>query len=215
LCSWLLILAACGASSEGAPKRMMIDPKSGLCVTKGSVGTSVTEPTVRAVKPGSTGDSATLTFIYRGDTDTTRSLASGKDRRQIGLKLRAANGCNLIYVMWRIDPKPMLDVSVKLNPGARTHEECGAKGYTKLKPVEAAAVPVLAAGAQHVLHAEIHDDELRVYIDDAPTWRGRLPASARALAGPAGLRSDNLAFDLVAFDAPGVRSESCSAADSD
>ena len=33
-------------------------------------------------------------------------------------------------------------------------------------------------------------------------WRGTLPAAARDLAGPAGLRSDNLAFDLVSFQAP-------------
>ena len=26
-------------------------------------------------------------------------------RRQVGLKLRARDGCNVVYVMWRIEPK--------------------------------------------------------------------------------------------------------------
>lgn len=198
-----LVVACSGnKSTEAAPTK--IDLKDGLCVTKGAVviGARVADPTVRAVKIGSSGDAATLTFTFRGDTATTRELASGKTRRQLGIKLRAQNGCNLVYVMWRLDPRPMLDVSVKYNPGAVSHKDCGAGGYTRVKPAEETHVPVLAIGDKHTLRATIDKSELRAYIDDQLAWRGTLPASAHAMTGPAGLRSDNVTFDLVAFDAP-------------
>lgn len=175
-----------------------------LCVTKGAarIGERVTQPTLRAFAQRTAGDAASLTFTYRGETEHQRALSSGQDRRQLGLKLRAANGCNLVYVMWRLDPKPKLDVSVKYNPGMATHQQCGAGGYRKVAPVEHIAVPSLVAGGPHTLRAEIDGDQLTTWIDDQPAWRGTLPDHARKLSGPAGLRSDNLAFDLVAFSAP-------------
>ena len=175
-----------------------------LCVTKGAarIGERVTQPTVRAFAHDTSGEAAALTFTYQGETAHTRALASGQERRQLGLKLRAANGCNLVYVMWRLDPKPKLEISVKHNPGMTTHRECGASGYTKVKPLEQIAAPPLVAGETHTLRAQIDGDELTAWIDDRPAWRGTLPAHARELSGPAGLRSDNLAFDLVAFSAP-------------
>lgn len=175
-----------------------------LCVTKGAarIGERVTQPTVRAFAHETSGDAAALTFTYRGETEHTRALASGQERRQLGLKLRAANGCNLVYVMWRLDPKPALEVSIKVNPGMSTHKQCGAEGYQKVKHGALAAVPPLVAGETHTLRAEISGDELTAWIDDQPAWRGTLPDPARTLSGPAGLRSDNLAFDLVAFSAP-------------
>ncbi|MEO8699123.1 MAG: hypothetical protein ABI867_03735 [Kofleriaceae bacterium] len=200
----LCAVVACSSghsSSEAAPK---VEIKDGLCITKGTVaiGARVTDPTMRAVKLGSSGDAATLSFVYRGDSETTRALASGKERRQLGIKLRAQNGCNVVYVMWRLDPKPMLDVSVKYNPGAVSHNDCGAGGYTKVKPDEETRVPVLAIGDKHVLRAAIEKGELRAYIDDKLAWRGVLPATASAMTGPAGMRSDNVTFDVVAFEAP-------------
>lgn len=218
-----LALAGCsGKRTEAAPERSspaMSDPEPAvpsiavapvaadrLCVTKGaaSIGAPVTEPTMRAVALGSAGDAASLAFVFRGDTSTSRELASGESRRQLGLKLRAQDGCNLVYVMWRLDPRPSLIVSLKRNPGKRTHKECGAGGYTRIKPARGAAlapVPALTPDASHTLRAEIASDELHAWIDDQLVWRGSLPAAARELAGPAGLRSDNVRFDLVAFSA--------------
>ena len=89
---------------------------------------------MRGYALGAGGDAAALTFTYQGEAENTRELASGELRRQLGLKLRAQDGCNVVYVMWRLDPTPKLEVSVKFNPGKRTHEECGADGYTKVKP---------------------------------------------------------------------------------
>jgi hypothetical protein len=210
--------AACsGKPTEAAAERTMSEKSAPelavapiaadrLCVTKGTaaIGGTVTEPTMRAVALGSSGDAASLAFVFRGDTATSRELASGDARRQLGLKLRAQDGCNLVYVMWRLDPKPSLTVSLKSNPGKRTHKECGADGYQGLKPVRRPAlapVPALTPGASHTLRAEIVRDELRAWIDDQLVWRGSLPPAARDLAGPAGLRSDNLSFDLVALSA--------------
>jgi len=200
------LIAACGGKLEAAPERTvkLVPITDTLCVTKGSakVGAAVTEPTMRAVALGTRGDGASLELVYRGETESTRALASGAARRQVGLKLRAQNSCNVVYVMWRLDPKPMLEVSIKVNPGKVTHAECGAEGYTKVHPTKTWPVPVLATGDRHVLRAAINGDDLTAWIDEKVAWRGTLPASARALIGPAGIRSDNLAFDLVAFAAP-------------
>lgn len=209
----LPLLVACGSSSQAAPERKPVgalEPVSDkLCVTKGDIqlGAATTEPTSRSVALGTNGESAAMTFTYRGPTAKTRELASGQVRKQLGLKLRAANGCNLVYVMWRTDEgkAPVIDVSVKSNPGARTHADCGAGGYEKVKGSKEGRlglVPVLAVGETHTLRAAISGDDLRAWIDDKLVWQGTLPESARAMAGPAGIRSDNLAFDLVSFAAP-------------
>jgi hypothetical protein len=175
-----------------------------LCVTKGTLsGTRVDVPTFRAVAPGHGGDAASIRFVARGSSATLRALASGQQRRQLGLKLRAQNGCNLVYVMWRLDPASRIEVSVKRNPGARTASDCGAGGYTKLKGTRTVPPPPLQDVAEHELRAEIDGGALTAWIDDRVVWRGELPAKARELSGPAGVRSDNLAFEIsaVAVDA--------------
>lgn len=202
----LIMVSACASDLEASPERgsaQKLVPAAELCVSRGkaAIGAAVEDPTTRAIARGSLGDAAALEFVHRGDTGAVRELASGQARRQLGLKLRAANGCNLIYVMWRLDPTPKIDVSVKLNPGGRDHDDCGADGYTKVKPTRSWRVPVLASGDKHTLRAEISGDDLTAWIDDRVVWRGELPASARTLAGPAGFRSDNIAFDLVGFSA--------------
>ena len=200
---WLMLsVMACGSTSaapiaDHAPS-IDVHPVADLCVTRGEIAErAITEPTVRAFAPKAGGDAAQLTFTFGGDADTARALANGQARRQVGLKLRAEDGCNVIYVMWRLDPKPKLDVSVKRNPGKRTHQECGADGYTKVKPHRAGPVPALAPGDTHTLRAEIVGDELTAWIDGRAAWQGRLPDHARDLVGPAGLRTDNLRLDHV------------------
>jgi len=161
-----------------------------LCVTRGSIANGeIHEPTTRAFARGSYGDAAQLTFTFAGDCARTRALASGELRRQLGLKLRAADSCNVVYVMWRLDPQPELEVSVKYNPGKHTHAECGASGYTTLG---VATVPAPDPGSTHVLRAEIRGDDLHAWIDGGLAWHGPLPVEARALTGPAGLRTDNV-----------------------
>ena len=206
----ILALAACRSevtADNGKTMKRVHETKAvsaPLCVTTGAakLGEKVEQPEMRAVAKGTDGEAAALTFKFQGETETTKALASGEMRHQIGLKLRAQNGCNLIYVMWRLEPKPMVYVQTKINPGAADHKQCGTAGYAKVKPAEQKAPPELVVGDSHTLRAEIGaNEELRVFIDDKLHWRGTLPADAKTLKGPAGIRSDNLAFDLTAFAA--------------
>lgn len=205
----LLLLAACGGSRiEAAPSdrapSLEVSAVTDVCVTKGTLdGREVIDPTMRGYARGAGGDAAQLTFTYRGESHETRELAGGQARRQIGLKLRAQDSCNVVYVMWRLDPTPKIDVSVKLNPLAKTHEECGAGGYTKVKPYKKPAfVPAYSFGATYALRAEIVGNELSAWIDGKLYWQGRLPDAAKTLRGPAGIRSDNIRFHLVELAAP-------------
>jgi hypothetical protein len=138
--------------------------RASMCATRGVLTEafshlSVTDPTFRAYAPSSVGDAASLSFVYQGPTAETKRLASNQLRRQVGLKLRAENGCNLVYVMWRIEPQPGLDISVKRNPGAKSGEECGNGGYTKVKARRTAKVPLLEPGEPHTLRADIIDGD--------------------------------------------------------
>jgi len=202
-----LAMTACGSSIAAPidrPPSIDVAPVDNLCVTKGAIANqSIAEPTVRAfaLDPTASGDAAELAFTYRGDSQAGRALANGQLRRQVGLKLRAANGCNVVYVMWRLDPRPKLEISVKSNPGKRTHDECGADGYIKVRPQQASRVAAFERGQPHLLRAEIVGDALTAWVDGKVAWHGILPPEARALVGPAGLRSDNVALDDVALSA--------------
>src|SRR5256885_9993254 len=97
------------------------------CVPRGRIapGGRVSVPKMRAVLPASDGNSAELRFTYFGPSEPEEPLASGLPRRQIGLKLRAQDPCNLVYVMWRIHPEARMVVSVKRNPGKHASRDCG------------------------------------------------------------------------------------------
>lgn len=176
--------------------------RDALCVTRGDIkavdgALHVTSAVTRAVVPGSSGEAARLRFTYLGPSDEESKLASGQVRHQIGVKLRAADGCNVVYVMWRVEPRPFIEVSVKRNPGKRTHAECGASGYTKVKPVRTDALPAFQEGATHLLEAAIDGDTLVAKVDGVVVWEGDLDPLARELDGPAGFRSDNMTYDAV------------------
>lgn len=213
-----LLVSACGqtrteaAPRDHAPSIDLAPVTAGqFCVTKGELTSgAVAVPTMRGYALGAGGDAAQLTFKYRGESEDAAALASGAVRRQIGLKLRAANSCNVVYVMWRLDPRPAIDVSVKANPGLTTHEQCGANGYAKVKPYKKPYVEAYEVGSTHTLRAEIVGDELFVWVDSKLLWQGRLPDAARPIRGPAGVRSDNVRFDLVELAAPhGEGSQVC------
>lgn len=136
---------------------------------------------------------ARLRFRLLGDSDTIKPLGSGLVRQQIGLKLRASDPCNLLYVMWHSKPESSIEIQIKRNPGQTTSAQCGNRGYT-----EVASVPHDAPGpAAHVLEARTRATSTGGLIVAAYT-DGRLakrvtvpPALAAGLAGPVGVRSDN------------------------
>jgi hypothetical protein len=139
---------------------------------------------------------AEIDFVYRGPTEADAPLASGELRRQIGLKLRAQNSCNVVYVMWHIEPAQGIVVSVKSNPGQRRHAECGAGGYDFLQPSRTQPVGPIRVGERHVLRAAIIGSDLHVVTDGVTSWQGQLPKAVFTFDGPVGVRSDNGDFDV-------------------
>jgi hypothetical protein len=189
----------CGAAALNAVAT------SDLCVTEGSIELApdqklaVKVPKLRAYVNQPPAEAAEIRFTYLGATSSEARLGSGESRRQFGLKLRAADACNLVYIMWRIEPKSVLVVSVKRNPGEHASAECGNHGYRNLKPRYSAPIPTLSSGQSHRLRASLQGDELTAAVDDRTVWQGALGPAAQGLHGPAGLRSDNaqLLFELA------------------
>jgi hypothetical protein len=188
---------------------------SGAIVPLAGARFSVTAPTFRAVAASPSDARAELRFTYLGPTATTRALGSGALRQQLGLKLRAQDPCNLVYVMWRLDPEQKLVVSVKRNLGERTSRECGNLGYTNVKPRTSAPLPPVAVNASHVLFAEMSDDVLHVFVDDVSVWEGSLGRDAAALAGPVGIRTDNVHLEAELAGAPSGSARPCGAAEAE
>jgi hypothetical protein len=210
----LALFAGCGGPPEPGPVAVVpaVEPApvalapveaAALTVTSGAIsgGTDgdleIRAPTVRAVASGRGGAEVELAFVYGGPTLETVPLASGEARRQIGLKLRAHDTCNVIYVMWHIEPTTGIHVALKSNPGMSTDSECGDGGYDTLAPTWWREVAAISAGVQRTLRATIEGDFVLVMVDGELVWAGHLPPAALVLEGPVGMRSDNGDFDLV------------------
>ncbi len=200
-CPALAVWAAFSLSAATADAHSTLQPvpPASLCVTEGAIGQtaeglSVAVPKMRAYMNAATPAAAELRFHYLGSTGNEVPLASGISRRQIGLKLRARDACNLVYAMWRIEPESKLVVSVKSNPGQHGSAECGNRGYRNLKPTRSSAIPPLHAGDSHTLAAQMNGAEIRVSIDGALVWQGSAGSDALTVDGPVGLRSDNARF---------------------
>jgi hypothetical protein len=193
------------AAPLASPIDLIAMPVGRWQVTRGHVSSEgrVSEPKFRAVLPGSDGESAEVKFTYLGPSDVEEALASGLPRRQVGLKLRAADGCNLVYVMWRVYPENKIVVSLKSNPGKHTHLQCGNQGYRNYKPRGGTQPAALAVGSTHRLLAAISGSIVKVWADGALAWEGELDGEAASLHGPAGVRSDNLKLDLSLSARPG------------
>jgi hypothetical protein len=150
---------------------------------------------IRALVGDKPRSSVAISFRYLGPSQKEEPLASGELRRQIGLKLRAHDTCNVIYVMWHVVPDSGVHVSVKSNPGLTDHASCGDRGYINL-PSLAARVPIVRPGEPHTLSARVDGQRLRVFADGDVAWDGILPSAAFAVDGPVGIRSDNGDFDV-------------------
>jgi hypothetical protein len=204
----LSALVTTGAATSEEPIGLVRAAGSAWRVTRGNVEAlangrvRVSEPKMRAVVPWSDGDDAELRFTYEGQSDGAAPLASGELRKQIGLKLRAEDGCNLVYVMWRIDNKQQIVVSLKRNRGQHTHRQCGARGYRNLVARAGTQPAPLAAGVEHRMHAKLDGRVLRVWVDRQLAWEGDIGDEAAALRGAAGVRSDNGRFEVELLARP-------------
>jgi hypothetical protein len=190
--------------------------RSQLCITEGTLESLpdrrllVAVAKLRAVLAARGGRQAIeARFTYLGPTEETAPLRSGEMRRQFGLKLRAADACNLVYAMWRFAPRPSLIVSVKSNPGTHLSSACGAAGYRTVKPRRLALVVAPSIGTTHRLAASLNGAALRILIDGAPVWEGELGPEALAADGPVGIRSDNARLELRLFAPSDTAGEAC------
>jgi hypothetical protein len=197
----MVFLAAVGLDALPGTKLVAVS-KADLCVTEGTVEElpggrlSVAVPKMRAYVNAFTPPEVGVRFTYQGSTGNEARLGSGELRRQFGLKLRAADACNLVYAMWRIEPESKLVVSVKSNPGQHSSAECGNRGYKNIKPRRSTPVPVLRSGETHDLRAEMNGDEMKVFADNVLVWEGSVGSEALSFDGPVGMRSDNARLEL-------------------
>ncbi len=199
--------AATHASTSPATSKLCVSAgKLRLAEAKGGL-MLIDSPGVRATLVGSSSRAhrGTLTFTYRGPSKVTEPLANGEVRRQIGLKLRAKDTCNVVYAMWHIEPTHGVFVSVKSNPGMSRHEQCGDRGYRNLKSSASSSPNVVVTDrTEHTLVATLSgpsDRHLHVEADGVVAFDDDLPANViegpSAFEGPFGLRSDNGVFDAT------------------
>jgi hypothetical protein len=162
---------------------LSINANAQLKTTNGVIGYSVETPTSRADIPSHSGEYLEVKIRYLGPTDQKELFADGTYQEQVGIKLRSANGCNVIYVMRRIAPNPSISVSIKSNPGLVS--VCGDKGYTMIK-----SIPVLPPKlfSEFVLNATIVNNEIRVLLDNKEIIKAKIPDTIK---GDAGIRTDN------------------------
>lgn len=181
--------------------------KSELLMTAGRVletdaGLRVEEPEVRAVLTPATAraGAAMLRYTYRGPVAGPVPSDSGPPLFQIGLKLLAANGCNVLYVMRTVGAKPALVVKAKRNPGQDRSDDCGAEGYTT---VARRPLPELAVGGTETFAARLEPaaggaSVLTVSVDGSTSLAVRVEAALLAgLDGPPGFRTDNGVYDFI------------------
>jgi hypothetical protein len=201
-----LVAAGLGVAHAQVAGHGIVIPQDRLCVTEGAVGNtpdnrlSVETTKMRAYVHAWTAQSIRAHFSYVGPTAQESRLGSGEVRRQFGLKLRAQNACNLVYVMWRFEPESRIVVSVKRNPSLTMSSECGNRGYHNINARRSHATLPLRPGDKHDLAATMRGTEMTVTVDGKEVWEGDAGPETADLNGPVGIRSDNvrLALDLEA-----------------
>jgi len=155
---------------------------------------------MRATLKFPTQQNVSVKFTYLGPTKEVSRLGSGEVRSQFGIKLRAQDTCNIVYIMWHFAPDQKIAVSVKRNPGERTHEECLDRGYINdIKPRLSAPPQRVHPDQPHTLSASMIRSNLTVTADNKVVWEGDLGPVALEFDGPVGLRSDNahVVFDFL------------------
>jgi hypothetical protein len=186
---------AAGAKAFKVVRQAQLEVTEGTISPAGKVTLRTRSGAMRAVvrDGGKHATSGRLRFKLLGASQDVKPLGSGLVRRQIGLKLRAADPCNLLYVMWHAEPDHAIQVQVKSNPGQTTSAQCGNRGYQEL-----AEIPMPAPDKRvHTLEARTRRAAggslvLAIYTDGKLLRRMTLPAPLTAgLDGPVGVRSDN------------------------
>ncbi len=151
----------------------------------------VSSKEMRATLKFATQQDVTVKFTYLGPTHEVSHLGNGEVRSQFGIKLRAQDTCNIVYVMWHFSPDQKI---------ARTHEDCLDNGYiNNIKPRVSALPQPVRPDQPHTLRASMRGSDLTVKADNKVAWEGNLGLVALEFDGPVGLRSDNanVVFDFL------------------
>lgn len=168
-----------------------------LRVTSGEIEVAINHPSVRAVKDDSEGIAeTTLHFRYDGPTEEKKPLGSGEIRHQMGVKLYAADGNNVVYCMWRFDPDeptPAGNVQVQVKWEGEYYPADEIYSMSKQLAPE--------VGRVYRLRAAVDNEVVRVWIMDEPVWVGALPEdimrNLKLQRGLIGLRADNVRLGAV------------------
>ena len=211
---FLALAAAPARATNTVPPPLVGVSREQLCVSNGAITTGsdgqlvIETPSAGARLLAGTAQSAELHFRFWGPSAIQKPLATGERRRQIGLKLLAEDGCNLVTALWHIAPDHGLPdhglhVLLKRNPASHTSQQCGARGTVEMKPETAKPLPKIHPGEDHILGAELAGGRLTVRVDRTVVWQGALGDAIAGLAGPVGLRTDNVHIDFEFFTPSG------------
>ena len=201
---WVGVLLVVVRGSVAVEPPLLLQPigADSLCVTNGTIRSlpngrfSIDSASSRAVVRKVTAQTAEIHFRYLGPSTTSKPLASGELRRQIGIKLRAQDTCNLLYAMWHIAPDSRIAVSLKRNPDQHTHAECDAHGYRNIKPRLSRNLPPISPGEAHQFRAALRGSTLMLTVDGNVVWEGDVGDEVMRFDGPIGLRTDNARFEF-------------------
>jgi hypothetical protein len=126
-------------------------------------------------------------------------VGSNTWRRQVALKLKAANSCNVAYVTWVFEKAGVasntLEIKRKSNPGHWLDSQCSdaagePTGYTTIDSVTLPGAPP-APGSTITFEAELRGDALRVWVNGTTRFNQTVLALG-ASGGWAGFRTDNV-----------------------
>jgi len=188
----LCLLMLVAPSAQGQIEPADFDVPDGKIERAAGDRLMVSSKEMRATLKFATPQDVTVKFTYLGPTKEVSRLGNGDVRSQFGIKLRAQDTCNIVYVMWHFSPDQKIAVSVKRNPGKRTHEDCLDNGYiNNIKPRVSAVPRAVHPDQPHTLSASLRGSNLTVKADSSVVWEGSLGPVAMEFDGPVGLRSDN------------------------
>jgi hypothetical protein len=178
----------------------VVDPAK-FCPTEGGVARAapsmhVESGAMRGFLSTDRSRSAEIDFTYRGPSKDVKPLLSGEVRRQIGVKLKAQDTCNVIYAMWHVEPDQGIFVALKRNPGKSTYDACKDGGYTYVNATVSRPVAPITPGVPRKLRVDLDGVKIKVIVDGASVWEGLLPPGALEIDGPPGVRTDNGTFDF-------------------
>lgn len=155
------------------------------------------EPKLRVTAMNSAGQQAAIVFRYLGATPSRQPGA----QQEIGLELLSSDACNLVSTTWRVDERSLVLAAVKTNRDFTRLEQCRDRGSRSLRAFWQTPVERPIVGTAHELSATIRQGLLEVRIDEQPVLRAVIAGQDPPTSGSSGLRSDNVNFELVRFEA--------------